>query len=252
MSETQNMFEQFDKKQNRNEIHTYEENIESFTIGAEEAAQILGVNRSRLSQLTSKGVFTYERRKIDTRNRLFYKLSEILNHQRSQFQGNQFHNSYIEKPVKYQTEENIEFHENNNYSAETVQLKKRNLKNQTNSKVLFSAKTIFLSEQNKEEKIETKKNIHFIKEKSIQNENLIQSLNQYNLKKEHLLQKMILNNKEVMNQIQLSMFQLNSDIKQLQETLKELNTKFENSLNKPIKKWKIKKTKFLPKSTASR
>ena len=91
MSETQNMFEQFDKKQNRNEIHTYEENIESFTIGAEEAAQILGVNRSRLSQLTSKGVFTYERRKIDTRNRLFYKLSEILNHQRSQFQGNQFH-----------------------------------------------------------------------------------------------------------------------------------------------------------------
>lgn len=35
--------------------------FESFTIGAEEAAEILGVNRTRLSQLTTKGVFAYER-----------------------------------------------------------------------------------------------------------------------------------------------------------------------------------------------
>ncbi|WP_397601379.1 hypothetical protein, partial [Silvanigrella sp.] len=127
-----------------------------------------------------------------------------------------------------------------------------NIKKQVNSKIVSSAKSIYLSEQSKEEKIETQKNIDFIKEKSIQNENLIQSLNQYNLKKEHLFQKMFLSNKEVTNQIQLSIFQLNSEIKQLQETLKELNITFETSLKKPVKKWKIKKTKFLPKLTAGR
>ncbi len=61
-----------------------EEVNESFTISAEEAAQILGVNRSRLSQLTQKGVFAFERRKIETRNRLFYRLNDLLSHQRSQ------------------------------------------------------------------------------------------------------------------------------------------------------------------------
>jgi hypothetical protein len=61
-----------------------DEGNESFTISAEEAAQILGVNRSRLSQLTQKGVFAFERRKIETRNRLFYRLNDILSHQRSQ------------------------------------------------------------------------------------------------------------------------------------------------------------------------
>jgi len=62
---------------------------ESFTLNAQEAAEILGVNRSRLSQLTSKGVLRFEKRKVHTRTRVFYKLTDLLNHQRSQIQGSQ-------------------------------------------------------------------------------------------------------------------------------------------------------------------
>lgn len=62
--------------------------FESFTIGAAEAAEILGVNRTRLSQLTTKGVFAYERRKIENHNRLFYRLNDLLNYQRESTYGN--------------------------------------------------------------------------------------------------------------------------------------------------------------------
>lgn len=62
--------------------------FESFTIGAEEAAEILGVNRTRLSQLTTKGVFAYERRKIENHNRLFYRLNDLLSYQRDHTYGN--------------------------------------------------------------------------------------------------------------------------------------------------------------------
>lgn len=62
--------------------------FESFTIGAAEAAEILGVNRTRLSQLTTKGVFAYERRKIENHNRLFYRLNDLLNYQRETTYGN--------------------------------------------------------------------------------------------------------------------------------------------------------------------
>lgn len=64
------------------------EEFESFTIGAQEASEILGVNRTRLSQLTSKGVFAFERRKIENRNRLFYRLNDLLNYQRQFTYGN--------------------------------------------------------------------------------------------------------------------------------------------------------------------
>jgi hypothetical protein len=62
--------------------------FESFTIGVEEAAEILGVNRTRLSQLTTKGVFAYERRKIGNHNRLFYRLNDLLSYQRDNTYGN--------------------------------------------------------------------------------------------------------------------------------------------------------------------
>lgn len=61
---------------------------ESFTIPAEEAADILGVNRARLSQLTTKGIFAYERRKVENHNRLFYRLNDLLNYQREHTYGN--------------------------------------------------------------------------------------------------------------------------------------------------------------------
>ena len=51
-----------------------------FNVDVTEAAQVLGVSRTRLSQLTSKGVFSFERRKIDARNRLFYSRHELLQH----------------------------------------------------------------------------------------------------------------------------------------------------------------------------
>lgn len=53
---------------------------DGFNLGVEEAAALLGVGRTRLSQLTSKGVFSFERRKIGIRNRLFYRKNEILDY----------------------------------------------------------------------------------------------------------------------------------------------------------------------------
>lgn len=61
---------------------------EHFTIGSIKAAEILGVNRTRLSQLTTQGIFPYERRKIDARSRLFYRLNDLLNYQRKSTFGN--------------------------------------------------------------------------------------------------------------------------------------------------------------------
>ena len=43
--------------------------------------------------------------------------------------------------------------ENINYSVETVQLNKRNIKNRINSKILSSAKKIYLSEQSNKENL---------------------------------------------------------------------------------------------------
>lgn len=81
------------------------EEFESFTIGAQEASDILGVNRTRLSQLTSKGIFAFERRKIENRNRLFYRLNDLLNYQRQVTYGNldakiQFKERFLPQPAK--------------------------------------------------------------------------------------------------------------------------------------------------------
>lgn len=59
-----------------------------FTINSHKAAEILGVNRTRLSQLTSQGIFPYERRKVDARSRLYYRLNDLLNYQRKSSFGN--------------------------------------------------------------------------------------------------------------------------------------------------------------------
>lgn len=59
-----------------------------FTINSAKAAEILGVNRTRLSQLTSKGLFPYERRKVESRSRLFYRLNDLLSYQRKSSFGN--------------------------------------------------------------------------------------------------------------------------------------------------------------------
>lgn len=68
----------------------FEQQTESnfFTINSHKAAEILGVNRTRLSQLTSQGVFPYERRKVDARSRLYYRLNDLLNYQRKSSFGN--------------------------------------------------------------------------------------------------------------------------------------------------------------------
>ena len=57
---------------------------ESFNLDAEQAASVLGVNKTRLSQLTSKGVLPFERRKVETRSRVFYRLNDLLSYQRGQ------------------------------------------------------------------------------------------------------------------------------------------------------------------------
>lgn len=80
----------------KNETHHFltpihentEANNEFFTINSQKAAEILGVNRTRLSQLTSQGIFPYERRKVESRSRLFYRLNDLLNYQRKSSFGN--------------------------------------------------------------------------------------------------------------------------------------------------------------------
>lgn len=69
-------------------VENIPENNEFFTINSQKAAEILGVNRTRLSQLTSQGVFPYERRKVESRSRLFYRLNDLLNYQRKSSFGN--------------------------------------------------------------------------------------------------------------------------------------------------------------------
>ncbi|MGY3804563.1 hypothetical protein ACWNT8_10900 [Pigmentibacter ruber] len=222
------------------------ESNESFTISAEEAAEILGVNRSRLSQLTSKGIFSFEKRKIDTRNRLFYKLSDLLNHQRNQYQSSQnyFPNNQQEKTLP------IEQINNNNYLEEKpLLIEKQTLKKSFQSKNfnLKTAKELYESEQ--------------IKDKNSKINDLI--INNYS----HLL--------EIKEQINKT---LKFDMKEknnIQNKLEQLEIKTQNILNKiaildfnmikqnkeqnivaiekKVKKnWKNKTTKFIPTLPARR
>lgn len=62
--------------------------IEGFQLEVNEVAELLGVTRTRVSQLTSAGQLSFERRRVGSRSRLFYKRSEVLAHQRG-FYGRQ-------------------------------------------------------------------------------------------------------------------------------------------------------------------
>lgn len=50
---------------------------DSFTIEAIDVATMLGVSRTRLSQITSRGDLSFSRRKVGTRMRIFYNAQEV-------------------------------------------------------------------------------------------------------------------------------------------------------------------------------
>lgn len=60
-----------------------ENTCEGYSLDVNEVAQILGVTRTRVSQLTSAGVLSCERRKVGIRNRLFYRRSDVVNYQQN-------------------------------------------------------------------------------------------------------------------------------------------------------------------------
>lgn len=93
-----------DEQTNTVSIVVDQENENSFfTINSHKAAEILGVNRTRLSQLTSQGVFPYERRKVDARSRLYYRLNDLLNYQRRSSFGNMHANENYTSGKNLQT-----------------------------------------------------------------------------------------------------------------------------------------------------
>ena len=56
---------------------------EGYQLDVSEVANILGVTRTRVSQLTSNGQLSFELRRVGVRNRLFYKRSEVVAYQRT-------------------------------------------------------------------------------------------------------------------------------------------------------------------------
>lgn len=64
------------------DITKHDDDHEGYQLEVHEVAQLLGVTRTRVSQLTSSGHLSFERRRVGTRNRLFYKRSEVLSHQK--------------------------------------------------------------------------------------------------------------------------------------------------------------------------
>lgn len=61
---------------------------DGYQLEVHQVAELLGVTRTRVSQLTSNGQLSFERRRVGSRNRLYYKKSEVLAHQRG-FYGRQ-------------------------------------------------------------------------------------------------------------------------------------------------------------------
>ena len=246
MSDTNEILEQKTHFPHLTHNQNNTESNESFTISAEEAAEILGVNRSRLSQLTSKGIFSFEKRKIDTRNRLFYKLSDLLNHQRSQYQSNQnyFPNSQQEKTLPV---EQI----NNNNSLE--------------EKPLFIGKqTINKSFQNKNFNLKTAKELYELEQTNDKNSKINDLINNNN---SHLL--------EIKEQINKTFKYDTKEKNNIQNKLEQLEIKTQNILNKIAildyniikqdkeqsiekiekkdkKNWKNKTSKFIPTLSSRR
>jgi hypothetical protein len=56
-----------------------------YDVDVETASQLLGVSTTRLSQITTRGSLSFQRRKVGFRNRLFYRKSEILDYLERQF-----------------------------------------------------------------------------------------------------------------------------------------------------------------------
>jgi hypothetical protein len=52
--------------------------VDDYTTDVETAAQLLGIGTTRLSQITSRGTLSFQRRKVGFRNRMFYRKSELL------------------------------------------------------------------------------------------------------------------------------------------------------------------------------
>lgn len=264
MSETKNAYENPEKKHHLQDLKSFEENRESFTIGAEEAAQILGVNRSRLSQLTGKGAFPYERRKIETRNRLFYKLSDLLNHQRSQIQGNQYlnHSHFVEQTYKHEYQEkdgqanfpSLEEKESTNFKEilnKNSYLKKLQFQN----KNLLPAKDIYFSEITNHKNIKVTENLLFIKEKLIQQEEAIGKIKHDFIKKENIILKTFKETNESISNTKYNIYLLNHEIKKISEICHSLTLQNKLKSNDKIQKkcsWKKKKAKYAPKLTTGR
>lgn len=58
-----------------------ENDHEGYALDVNEVAQLLGVTRTRVSQLTTSGILPAERKRIGIRNRLYYRRSDVLNYQ---------------------------------------------------------------------------------------------------------------------------------------------------------------------------
>ncbi|WP_186644416.1 helix-turn-helix domain-containing protein [Fluviispira vulneris] len=237
-----------------------QENMESFTISVEEAAKILGVNRSRLSQLTSKGVFPYEKRKIETRNRLFYRLNDLLQHQRAQMLGNayefiQTHNAENTFRSPSMREINIDLLQEN-LEQEKKQLRipyKHSKKNQTLLKSCATA--LFEQEKKLENDKKILADIESIKQKMFAHEENLSSQNEFFKKEEFKKQQEIRENNYSINKLKYAIFTLQNkltEISQENNELKELLKK--NMINiQKSKNWSQKKPKYrVSRSTTCR
>lgn len=78
-----------------------EHESEGYTLDVNEVAQLLGVTRTRVSQLTTAGVLPHERKKVGIRNRLYYKRSDVLHYQYNFF-NRQTNNSLKNHPYSSQ------------------------------------------------------------------------------------------------------------------------------------------------------
>ena len=58
---------------------------EEYLLDVNEVAELLGVTRTRVSQLTSAGLLSFERKRVGVRNRLFYRRSEVLAYQKNYY-----------------------------------------------------------------------------------------------------------------------------------------------------------------------
>ncbi|KAB8033508.1 hypothetical protein [Fluviispira multicolorata] len=250
MSNTQLTEENIYNRNLISEEHNLQENSESFTIGSEEAAQILGVNRSRLSQLTSKGIFLFERRKIDTRNRLFYRLSDLLNHQRSQMHGNSYEyleTSTLDSKSTLKSEKIIEETQSSqvNIPPKKILLTLKN-KNQKTTEFNHKATELFLQSEKRKEERSVVLNIELMKEKIFKQEEELNNLKALINKEETIFTQKIADNNSKLNKVLNTNFSIQSKINTIKNSNEELDLKLDELFNcfKKQKNWKIKKPKY--------